>query len=129
MKAITTITALCFLASAAVAAGPEIYEATGYCTCAKCCGKWADGRCALGMQIEDGWVRRGAKLYRAIAVDPRVIPLGSVVIVEGAGVCLACDTGRLIKGKKLDICHLRHSAALRFGRKRVRVWVEKGGKR
>ena len=38
-----------------------------------------------------------------IAVDPRVIPLGSRVYVEGYGEALAADTGGLIKGTKIDL--------------------------
>jgi uncharacterized protein YabE (DUF348 family)/3D (Asp-Asp-Asp) domain-containing protein len=39
-----------------------------------------------------------------IAVDPRVIPLGSKVYVEGYGYAVAGDVGGAIKGDKIDIC-------------------------
>ena len=38
-----------------------------------------------------------------IAVDPRVIPLGSLVYVEGYGKAIASDTGGLIKGNIIDV--------------------------
>ena len=46
---------------------------------------------------------------RTVAVDPRHIPLGSKIHVDGFGILIAEDTGGAIKGKKLDIytatCH------------------------
>lgn len=40
---------------------------------------------------------------QVIAVDPSVIPLGSVVEVAGYGVALAADTGGAIKGNIIDV--------------------------
>jgi uncharacterized protein YabE (DUF348 family)/3D (Asp-Asp-Asp) domain-containing protein len=47
--------------------------------------------------IPDGW--------GLIAVDPRVIPLGSKVFVAGYGYAVACDTGGAIKGNIIDVCY------------------------
>ncbi len=43
------------------------------------------------------------KVGRTIAVDPKVIPYGSKVRVEGFGTFIAEDTGGVIKGNKIDI--------------------------
>ena len=43
------------------------------------------------------------KAGRTIAVDPKVIPLGTQVWVEGHGWMVAEDTGGLIKGDRIDI--------------------------
>jgi uncharacterized protein YabE (DUF348 family)/3D (Asp-Asp-Asp) domain-containing protein len=40
-----------------------------------------------------------------IAVDPKVIPIGSKVWVAGYGYAVACDTGGAIKGMKIDVCY------------------------
>ena len=59
-------------------------------------------------------------------MDPRTIPLGTMIFVEGYGFALACDKGSAIKGDRIDLCFGNRSQALRFGRKTVRVHVFKG---
>lgn len=51
------------------------------------------GRTRLGLQAGKG----------IVAIDPRVINLGSNVYVPGYGVALAGDTGGGIKGKRIDL--------------------------
>jgi uncharacterized protein YabE (DUF348 family) len=51
-----------------------------------------------------GHTATGLKMRHGIvAVDPRVIDLGSQVYVPGYGVGLAADTGGAIKGKRIDL--------------------------
>lgn len=52
-----------------------------------------------------------------IAVDPRVIPLGSLVYVENYGKAIAADTGGAIKGKIVDVFLNSESACRSWGRK------------
>ncbi|CAN5591381.1 hypothetical protein BH11ARM2_BH11ARM2_04590 [soil metagenome] len=61
--------------------------------------------------------------YGQVAVDPRVIKLGSIVYVEGYGIALASDTGGAIKGHRIDLCFPTYGQAVQYGRKRVRVHV------
>ena len=60
---------------------------------------------------------------RVIAVDPRVIPLGSLVEVQGLGVYVAGDTGGAIKGNIIDIHYPTVSQALNWGRRNVKIRV------
>jgi 3D (Asp-Asp-Asp) domain-containing protein len=46
---------------------------------------------------------RCAKVGRTVAVDPKVIRPGSRVCIEGVGTRIAEDTGRLIKGRHIDL--------------------------
>lgn len=63
--------------------------------------------------------------YGVIAVDPRVIPLNSLVYVEGYGFAVAADTGGAIKGNKIDVCFPSASQVNTWGRKKVTIHVFK----
>jgi 3D (Asp-Asp-Asp) domain-containing protein len=58
-----------------------------------------------------------------IAVDPRVIPLGTRVFVDGYGPAIAADTGGAIHGSHIDVCFDSRSEALRWGRRTVQVMI------
>lgn len=65
--------------------------------------------------------------YGHVAVDPRVIPLGTRVYVEGYGFAIASDTGGAIKGNRIDLCvGSSRSAAMNFGRRTVKVHILRG---
>lgn len=83
--------------------------ATAYCP-NRCCGS-SNGRTATGRRAE----------YGVVAVDPRIIPLGTALYVDRYGFAIAADTGRKIKGARIDLCFPTHREASRFGRKTVRV--------
>lgn len=89
----------------------DTFTATAYCPCRKCCGKWADGITASGTTATAG---------RTIAVDKKVIPLGTHVLINGVEY-VAEDTG--VKGKRIDIFFDSHSEALEFGRQKVEVEI------
>ena len=61
--------------------------------------------------------------YGAIAVDPKVIPLGTLMYVEGYGFGKAEDTGSAIKGNIIDVCIEDLGDALRWGRRDVKVHI------
>ena len=60
---------------------------------------------------------------KVIAVDPRVIPLGSLVEVQGLGVYIAGDTGGAIKGNIIDIHYSTVAQALSWGRRSVKIRI------
>jgi len=77
------------------------------------CCKGVDDITALG-------IRAG---YGVVAVDPRVIPLGSRLYIEGYGYAIAADTGSAIKGLRIDLGYDTMPEAIRFGRRPVRVYI------
>lgn len=60
---------------------------------------------------------------QAVAVDPSVIPLGTVVEVQGYGVALALDTGGAIKGNIIDVHFPTVDQCTSWGRRQVKVTI------
>ncbi|SDG76924.1 3D domain-containing protein [Desulfosporosinus hippei] len=58
-----------------------------------------------------------------IAVDPRVIAMGSQVYVEGYGYAIAADTGGNIRGHKIDVFFSTLRQCIDWGRKPVRIHI------
>ncbi len=94
---------------------PEFYiltdlEATAYTLE---CGT-GDGITASGTRVREG---------RTIAVDPNLIPIGSVVFIPGLGWRIAEDVGYAVKGKVIDIYVGSGDTALEkakaFGRQKI----------
>lgn len=93
------------------------FTVTAYCCCKDCCGKEpthpAYGITASGKRATEG---------RTIAVDPAVIPLGTVVYLNNVPY-IAEDTGSAIKGKKIDLFINDHQTALEFGVQEMEVKI------
>jgi uncharacterized protein YabE (DUF348 family)/3D (Asp-Asp-Asp) domain-containing protein len=86
-----------------------VCEATGYAPGSG----GADHRCATGAFATHG----------VIAVDPRVIPLGTHVFVPGYGYAVAADTGGDIKGNRIDLCYDTYDEAIQWGRRDVTIII------
>lgn len=69
--------------------------------------------------------KRNPEGYSTIAVDPKVIPLGTKVYVEGYGYAIAEDTGGAIKGNKIDVFFNTYSEVMNWGVKNVKVYIIK----
>lgn len=83
----------------------------------------ATAYCLRGKTASGVYVRRGI-----IAADPRVLPLGSLVEVNAgsySGTYVVADTGRKIKGNKIDIWVSKCPEAIRFGRRFVKLTLIK----
>ena len=93
-----------------------LFEATAYT-----CNTWeyiGEGITFTGTQARVG----------AIAVDPRVIPLGTRMYIASAdgeyvyGYCVAEDTGGVIKGNIVDLYYDTHDECIQFGRRNVVIY-------
>ncbi|HHV19278.1 MAG TPA: DUF348 domain-containing protein [Thermoanaerobacterales bacterium] len=60
-----------------------------------------------------------------VAVDPKVIPLGTKLYIDGYGFARAEDTGGAIKGDKIDLFLNTAEETKRFGRRWVTVYILK----
>lgn len=73
-----------------------------------------------------GWrTATGTGVYKGIvAVDPRVIPLGTRMYIDGYGSAVAADTGGAIKGNRIDLGFSTYGEAIQFGRRSVVVHIQ-----
>ncbi len=89
----------------------EVYKATAYCSCEKCCDK----------DPSDKWYGITASGKKAkwgtVAVDRKVIKLGSKLRIDGFPdtIFRAEDVGGAIKGRHIDVWFPSHKEALQFG--------------
>lgn len=86
---------------------PVIFTATAY--------TWTGNRTATGT-----WPSRGT-----VATDPRVIPMGTRMHIEGYGEAVAADTGGAIKGQKLDLYMDDVNECLQWGRRKVQIQIRR----
>ena len=71
------------------------------------------GSTALGVPVRKG----------VVAVDPKLIPLGTKLHVPGYGPGLAADVGYAIKGKVIDLWFPSIAKARQWGRRTVTITV------
>lgn len=91
------------------------FKCTAYCACDACCGPWADGIVYTGGYATEG---------QTIAVDPDIIPLGSVVEINGQRY-IAEDIGGGIRGNEIDLFFCSHTDALNYGVQQHEVYFIK----
>lgn len=96
------------------------FKLTAYCPCEICCGKWANNRPdgivygAIGEELEEGY---------SIAVDPKVIPYKTEVVINGY-TYKAQDCGGAIKGNRIDVYFEDHQDALEHGVQYAEVFLK-----
>lgn len=95
------------------------FTLTAYCPGRCCCGKWASGYTATGTLATEG---------RTIAVDPKVIPYGTrVLLIWPNGTqrsYIVEDCGSGVNGNHIDVFFDDHQAARRFGVQSAMVYLE-----
>lgn len=100
------------------------FKLTAYCSCQKCCGKWALNRPVdeNGNEIVIGSSGEVLIPKVSIAVDTSVIPHGSEVVING-NTYIAHDTGGAIKGNRIDVYHDNHQEAREFAVQYAEVFL------
>lgn len=71
------------------------------------------GKTASGLPVGKG----------VVAVDPKLIPLGTRLFVPGYGRAVAADVGTAIKGRIIDLWMPTTAAARSWGRKTVVITI------
>jgi 3D (Asp-Asp-Asp) domain-containing protein len=82
------------------------FMATAYCTekYEHICGE-GHGITKSGQPVQAGVT---------VAADPTVLPLGTVIYIEGVGIRIVQDTGGAIKGNRIDVAIDTHENALNW---------------
>jgi 3D (Asp-Asp-Asp) domain-containing protein len=88
------------------------FRTTAYCPCNSC----SEG---YGRHTSTGTI---AQSNHTIAVDPRVIPYGSKVMINGT-IYTAEDRGGGVKGKHIDIFYDTHAQTRQYGSQNVEVFL------
>lgn len=97
------------------------FQVTGYG--ADCVG--CSGITAAGVNVQGGVTHYQG--YRVIATDPNVIPMFSIVHIEGVGNCIAVDTGGAIKGNIIDLLFPSEAHTHAWGRQHLNVSIIRYG--
>jgi len=99
--------------------------ATGYTAGVESTGKTKEHH-AYGIAYSGVKVKRD--LYSTVAADPSVFPIGTVLFIPNYGYGVVADTGKAIKGHKLDLYYETVDDVYReWGKKVLDVYVIKKG--
>lgn len=93
------------------------FYCTSYCACEKCCGKYSISRGDVVYGASGEVLTPG----RSVAVDPNVIPYGTVLYIDGK-LYIAQDTGAFT-GNHIDFYCASHEEALANPNKTTDVYA------
>lgn len=88
-----------------------VFKVTHYCGCRKCCGAYSGG----SESVAYGASGKRLEAFVSVAVDPGVIPLGTVLHDAEGRLYRAEDTGSGIKGNRIDLFVGDHQEAINVG--------------
>ena len=97
---------------------------TAYCGCSKCCGKYA----ANSKLDEEGkpiiLTASGSRATPKYTISMNSnFKFGTMVYIDGIGLCEVMDRGSAVKGNVIDIYFDSHEEALNWGRKSINVKI------
>lgn len=81
------------------------FKISHYCACRRCSGKWGH-RTSSGATCQEGVT---------VAVDPKVLPEGAVIRIDGYGERIVQDTGGGVRGRHIDVFYESHQECLNRG--------------
>ena len=90
------------------------FQVTGYCSCTICCGE-KEERLTKSETVP--------RASHTIAADPSVIPLGTRIVIDDV-IYTVEDTGKAVRGMRLDIFFDSHEEAVQYGRQEKYVYLE-----
>lgn len=89
-----------------------VFKTTGYCPCYQCSEGWGRHTCTGAI----------ASSNHTVAVDPRVIPYGSRVMINGT-IYTAEDRGGGVRGNHIDIFYDTHAQTRQHGSRQAEVFL------
>ena len=89
-----------------------VFKTTGYCPCRACSEGWGRHTCTGAI----------AAASHTVAVDPKVIPFGSKLMINGV-VYTAEDRGGGVRGNHIDIFFNTHGETLQHGTQNAEVYL------
>ena len=95
-------------------------------------GAWDDEAFEITAYCIRGTTKSGARVREGMAAaDPRVLPLGSTIQIEGSGdwdgIYTVMDTGAAVRGRVVDVYLRDCDEALELGRRTARVTIIRRG--
>lgn len=88
------------------------FKTTAYCPCRSCSGRW-------GRKTSTGAT---AVANHTVAVDPKVIPYGTKLMINGV-IYTAEDRGGGVRGRHIDIFFNGHGETAQYGVRNVDVYI------
>jgi len=103
-----------------------VFRVSAYCLCIICCDIWsAEHPSRIGTNFVQMTANGSIPIVgKTIAVDPDMIPYGTILIIDG-NKYIAQDTGGSIKGKRIDILVSSHDKAIKYGIQYHDVYMSK----
>lgn len=95
-----------------------MFTVTHYCGCSKCCGAYSDG----SESVAYGASGKRLEALVSVAVDPSVIPLGTVLHDAEGRLYRAEDTGGAINGNRIDLFVGDHQEAINMGVREMELY-------
>lgn len=89
-----------------------VFKTTGYCPCYQCSEGWGRHTCTGAI----------ARSNHTVAVDPRIIPYGSRLMINGT-IYTAEDRGGGVRGNHIDIFYDTHSQTRQHGSRQAEVFL------